>query len=123
MYLTTNPPRGIAAPIYDHAAGIVRVPLSGRTGFAVLDIEDFEVLSQRRDLLMSPMRLGRHHGEQAVRVKYREQPQDGVTVTQAVSDFILRPPFGHRIAPKDGNPLNLRRCNLVAVPLVSQGVA
>lgn len=119
----TTMPRSVAAPIYDHAARIVRVPLAGRPGFAVMDLEDFETLSQRQDIVMSPLRLGLHHREPAVRVKYREQSQDGLTVTQPAADFVLRPPLGCRIVCKDGDPLNLRRSNLAAVPMAPRTAA
>jgi hypothetical protein len=104
--------RGPTLPIYDRPLGVVHVPLFANPGFVLLDIEDYETLSKRKDLKLSPLNLGRHHGAPAVRARYRELDPDGSVVTQPMVDLLMRPGNSYRVAQVDGDPLNLRRSNL-----------
>jgi hypothetical protein len=104
--------RGPALPIYDRPLGVVHVPLFANPGFALMDIEDFETLSKREDLKLSPLNLGRHHGAPAVRARYRELDPDSRVVTQPMTDLLMRPGNSYRVVLVDGDPLNLRRSNL-----------
>lgn len=118
-----DPKAGPTAPIYDHSNGSVHVPLTGRPGFAVLDIEDFDTLRKRHDLVLSPLRFARHYGSPAVRARLLVSSSDEFTPSLLVANLVYRPPAGHYIGYRDGDPLNLRRSNLVAVPVNQQEVA
>nr|WP_145545806.1 hypothetical protein [Variovorax boronicumulans] len=102
-------------PIYDRNLGLVHVPLMSLPGFAVMEIEDFDVLRQRCDLVMSPLLLGRHFGRPSVRARYVQPGADGKAASIPVCDLLVRPPIGHRAICMDGNPMNFRRGNLRAV--------
>lgn len=115
-----------AVPVYDEAAQLVRVPLIGRPSYATFDADVFEALKLRKDITVCPMSLGRHYGEHAVRVKERETGPDGFRSSWPVCNMVARPPRGTRWIHRDGDPLNLRRSNLVAAPVnreTVQGVA
>ena len=103
-------------PTYDHAAGIVHVPVIGESRTATLDIETLDMLRLRGDILTTPLRLGRDHGAPAIRAKALD-PADGDGPTVSVAALIACPGRRHRATTINGNPFDLRRCNVAAVPV------
>lgn len=102
-------------PILNRAAGTAHVPVLRHPGFVVFDLETFEALQHRSDVLMSPLRLGTDHGRPAIRAK-NLQPTEGSSGSHCVADLVMRPGAFQIVAYRDGNPWNLRASNLYTVP-------
>jgi hypothetical protein len=101
-------------PAYDHAAGVVHVPVIGEPRTATLDIETFETLQLRGDILATPLRLGRDHGAPAIRAKVLN-PAEGEPRTVSLAALIAPPGRCHKSLALNGNPFDLRRCNVGVV--------
>ncbi len=82
-----------------------------------MTVQAFEDLSMRKDLLVSPMRLGNDYGHPAIRCKVLTYEGPDGPRTQAVAPLLLPPGRRQRVTTLDGNPFNLLPENLAPVDL------
>lgn len=104
----TPPPNALRPPLYgtdERGRSVVRVPLASVKAHAILDRADFD------DLMARGVSPNWSFDGRIVRVGH------GPDNVQRVARLILRPPENHRVRHINRNGLDLRRENLVAMPI------
>jgi hypothetical protein len=110
------------SPTYDYAAGLVYVPVIGEARTAIMEIETFEAIENRKDLLSVPLRMGRDYGTPAIRAKALDA-LEGQPGTVSIAALLAVPNWSQKAITVNSDPFDLRRSNVVAVARDSQPVA